>query len=200
MNLRTKEFSKFIYCTVQKNIYEKIIQLLLCYQNRKELTNSDLLSIQRKLSHLDKEFRYSKILIKGEFSTPTTTRENKFENILKYLEFYRADFQKIKDTLTEPCENGYENIVKYIVEHGADVQGNKKALALASKNGHETIVKYLVERGADVQGNGDALISACRNGHETIVNYLVEHGADDEKRNNNFERYNIIKKRKFNNK
>jgi len=63
MVIRTKEYSKFIYCVVKGSKNVIIIGLILCYQYGKKLINSELFSIQKKkkkkkkkkIFHLDKK-------------------------------------------------------------------------------------------------------------------------------------------------
>ena len=112
--IQTKKWSKYIFNALNSSLNEIVIELLLCSKYGKKVTNSDLSSKQRKLLHLDKEYRYSKEIIEKNNKTIT---------------------------LYDACKYGYETIVKCLVQHGDDVQGNENALAEACKNGHETIVK-----------------------------------------------------------
>ena len=178
--IQIKKYSKYIFNALNSSVNEIVIELLLFCKYGKKLTNNDLSSKQRKLLHLDKEYRYSKEIIEKNNRTITLYDAciHGYETIVKCLVQHGANVQGNVNALAEACENGHETIVKCLVEHGADVQGNTKALKYACFNGHETIVKYLVEHGANIQGNKHALYLACRNGHEIIVKYLVEQGAN----------------------
>jgi len=113
-----------MYNTFSDSINEIIMKILLS----KYLTNSELSSIQRKLSHLFGEYKYSKI---------------------KYLDVINFDYA---------CRCGYDNIVKYLVEHGADVQRNKDALIEACKNRPGGVNKYLTDIWEKVEGNENSSI------------------------------------------
>ena len=91
--MSTKKILKFTYCTVNNNINEIIIELLLCFQYGKSLIESELSSKQNKLSLLYEEYTYIKKLIK--------------RNTIN---------------LSEVCEKGYETIVKCLLEHGAELK------------------------------------------------------------------------------
>jgi len=154
MDIPTKEILKSIYFTLNISIDEIIIELILCFQYGKSLTESDLYSKQKKLSLLYKEIKYIIELIK------MNTISNDGGTPLYFA-----------------CQEGYIDILEQLVENGANINkennDDRSPLYIACLQGHENVVKYLVEHGADInkENNDDRspLYIACLQG--TWSNY-----------------------------
>ena len=153
MDVPTKEILNSIYFILNSSIDEIIIELILCFQYRKSLTENDLCSKQKKLSLLYKEYKYIKKLIKINDGAPP---------------------------LFFACQVGYIDILKQLVENGAYINkednNGTTPLFIACKEGHENVVKYLLEHRANINkedNNGwTPLMIAYQEGHENVVEYL----------------------------
>jgi len=139
---------------------EFIMNLLLCYNNRKPVSNSDL---YRQISNEKYKIFVNRKILEENY----------------YCE------KKTNLYLKSACLAGNEYLVKYLCNHGAcinEMYSNENSpLYYACKNngnGNAAIVKYLVERGADInrenRNDETPLYIVCQNGNKTIAEYLVD--------------------------
>jgi len=144
---------------------ESIIDLLLCYKNK----------IQKSDSELNQQL--------GRYEFPFVINHIEFDNYGGAIYLFNV------------CEFGNLEMVKYLIKHVADItikdKNKRTTLFYACKSGKEFLVKYLVKLGANIneedEGGNTPLFNACLSGNENLVRYLVDEGADINKQNNDGE-------------
>jgi len=173
---------------------ELILQLLLYYKNKKEMS---IVELEQKISlekyKISKDTKYSRKSDKYLVNECDKCDIN--INIVKYLVEHGTDINKESLHKNAPlfyaCFNGNINLVKYLVKCGVDInkenENGSTPLFYACIAGNIPVMKYLIEHGADINKENKfgetPLFNSWEGQNDTIVRFLFEHGANINKEN-----------------